>query len=260
MTENEWLNSTDPQAMLSFLREQGKLSDRKARLFAVACCRRIWDLLPNEPSRQMVEAAERYADGLVSPGELLYTHTARVDVPAAPQKEVWEADCLPMEADSLRISAILAATAAASQAAVYRGLDTDANEAAQSASLGAADALAMDRVGRTGESIDFSKYEFNVADEKALQSQLLRDIARNPFHSVALKRAWLTPTIVSLAEAAYEHRIMPAGTLDPDRLAVLADALLEAGCDDAAIIGHLRRPGAVHVRGCWCLDLLLNKG
>ena len=46
--------------------------------------------------------------------------------------------------------------------------------------------------------------------------------------------------------------------LDPDRLAVLADALEEAGCDNADLLSHLRGPGP-HVRGCWALDLLLGK-
>jgi hypothetical protein len=43
-----------------------------------------------------------------------------------------------------------------------------------------------------------------------------------------------------------------------DRLAVLADALEEAGCADADILSHLRGPGP-HVRGCWVVDLLLGK-
>jgi hypothetical protein len=46
--------------------------------------------------------------------------------------------------------------------------------------------------------------------------------------------------------------------LDRVRLAVLADALEEAGCADANLLGHLRGPGP-HVRGCFALDLLLGK-
>jgi hypothetical protein len=43
-----------------------------------------------------------------------------------------------------------------------------------------------------------------------------------------------------------------------DPFAILADALEEAGCTDAAILSHLRGPGP-HVRGCWVVDLLLGK-
>src|ERR1700760_1786645 len=60
MTRAEWLACTEPERMLAFLR--GKASDRKLRLFACACCRRIWHLLPDEPTRAVVEAVERYAD------------------------------------------------------------------------------------------------------------------------------------------------------------------------------------------------------
>ena len=55
------------------------------------------------------------------------------------------------------------------------------------------------------------------------------------------------------------NRSLPAGTLDPARLAVLADALEDAGCTDAGLLGHLRGPGP-HVRGCWAVDLLIGKG
>jgi hypothetical protein len=85
------------------------------------------------------------------------------------------------------------------------------------------------------------------------------NIFGNPFHAAALKSAWQTPTVVALAHAAYENRILPAGTLDPARLAILADALEEAGCDNADILNHCRQPGE-HVRGCWVVDLLLGKG
>src|SRR5262245_13783113 len=61
--ESQWLRSEDPLAILASLRED--LSQRKARLFAVACCRLIWDLLEDHASsRKALEFAERYADGL----------------------------------------------------------------------------------------------------------------------------------------------------------------------------------------------------
>jgi hypothetical protein len=47
---------------------------------------------------------------------------------------------------------------------------------------------------------------------------------------------------MALTTAAYDNRILPAGTLDPDRLAVLADALEDAGCDNGDILAHLRGP------------------
>jgi hypothetical protein len=75
---------------------------------------------------------------------------------------------------------------------------------------------------------------------------------------VTIDPAWQTPTLLDLAQASYDNRDLPAGTLHPDRLAVLADALEDAGCTDADILDHCRRP-AVHVRGCWVVDLLLGK-
>jgi hypothetical protein len=70
--------------------------------------------------------------------------------------------------------------------------------------------------------------------------------------------AWHDGVVVRLAQAAYEERHLPEGTLDNTRLRILADALEEAGCTDADILGHLRGPGP-HVRGCWPVDLCLGK-
>jgi hypothetical protein len=70
--------------------------------------------------------------------------------------------------------------------------------------------------------------------------------------------AWEDGTVVKIAHAAYEQCSLPSGHLDNARLAVLADALEDAGCRDADILGHLRGPG-LHVRGCWPLDLVLGR-
>jgi hypothetical protein len=64
--------------------------------------------------------------------------------------------------------------------------------------------------------------------------------------------------VTALAQSAYDERLLPSSELDPANLAVLADALEDAGCTEAAMLDHLRGPGP-HVRGCWALDLLLGK-
>ena len=63
--------------------------------------------------------------------------------------------------------------------------------------------------------------------------------------------AWRTATVTSLALAIYEERAF-------DRLPILADALEDAGCTNADILGHCRG-GGEHVRGCWVVDLVLGK-
>ena len=94
--------------------------------------------------------------------------------------------------------------------------------------------------------------------------ELLRDIfGPLPFRPIPLApsvRAWKDGCVVKLAAAAYQERKLPLGTLDSGRLAVLADALEEAGLDDQEVLHHLREQGGVHVLGCWVVDALLGKG
>src|SRR5206468_398426 len=61
MSEAEWLACSDPRPLLAEV--SGRISTRKVRLLICACCRRVWDLLADERSREAVEVAGRYADG-----------------------------------------------------------------------------------------------------------------------------------------------------------------------------------------------------
>src|SRR5207248_6194618 len=94
--------------------------------------------------------------------------------------------------------------------------------------------------------------------EQVAQIALLCDVCGHPFRPAVVRVGPLTPDVLRLARAAYEDRLLPSGSMDATRIAVLADALEESGCADAGLLGHLRSEGQ-HVRGCWAVDLLLGK-
>lgn len=89
------------------------------------------------------------------------------------------------------------------------------------------------------------------SQEAPAQTDLLREIFGNPFRPVAVDPSWLTSTAVAIAQGIYDDKAF-------DRLPILADALQDAGCENADILNHLRSPGP-HVKGCWALDLVLGK-
>ena len=92
--------------------------------------------------------------------------------------------------------------------------------------------------------------EFMRSERPALAS-LLRCIVGNPYRPSTFDPSWRTPTVSAIAEGVYADRAF-------DRRPVLADALEDAGCDQAELLAHLRGPGP-HARGCWPVDLVLGK-
>jgi hypothetical protein len=210
--------------MLEFLK--GKTSERKLRLFACASARLLWDRFPAGLLGEAVEAGERNADGLP-----------------------WEQECqmfvhllhkLPVEYGQQ----------------TGRNWFSDQTPEAVAALFGV--------IHSVGHWVGLSKIpdrqgwrEHSKATGQQ-QPDLLRDIFGNPIRPVSIDPTSRTPTVINLAIVAYEARALPSGELDTARLAVLAEALEEAGCQDADILGHLRSPGP-HVRGCWPVDLFLSK-
>jgi hypothetical protein len=220
MMEADWLAATDPQEMLAFLRDSGKATDRKLMLFAVACCRRVWHFLTDERSRKAVEVAERYADA--------------------------DRDKDPGEQLRLRRKVMSAWDAAGAD---WTFVVTDpVRWASEYSTWTATQPTPPEQSSR----------------ERLAQAAMLRDLfGPLPFRPLPA----ISPSVLAYndrlvfrqAKASYDDRLLPSGHLDPAQLAVLADALLDAGCPaDAEILPHLRGEGP-HWRGCWGVDLLLNK-
>jgi hypothetical protein len=227
MTEAEWLACDNPMPMLQFL--NGKASDRKLRLFAVACCRRLWPLLTDQRSRLAVDMAECLADGLA-------TEPERAASEAAADEATRDAILARQANDSLPEMFLLAAKAA--RYSVLQDVGTEAAGATVAAYR------LISRNPASGLS--------NRPAANATCSASLRDIFGAPFRPVPLLSDWLTSTVVALARGIYDERAF-------DRLPILADALQDTGCDNKDILSHCRGPGP-HVRGCWVVDAVLNKG
>jgi hypothetical protein len=249
MTEDEWLNCTNPHRMLDFLggevavlvdqvppqQQEAErrhllaiVSPRKRWLFGVACCRQVWDLLTVEASRQAVETAERYIDGLVD------------------YQELWRAADAAMAArDAIRVS--------------LRDANREAARRTRSAAIAAMMAVRLYWGAAADESATAARWAGLVPSLDAArvgQADLLRDIVGNPFRPTLIAPEWIAwddGVVARLAAAAYEERGFSA-----ERMGELADALRDAGCREAALLDHLRGPGP-HVRGCWAVDVLSGR-
>jgi hypothetical protein len=249
MTEAEWLACTEPQRMLQFLGATGR--DRKLRFFSLACYERVAKHVRDPRSRAAAAFAARLAEAGVA---------RRRGLPAVRERasQAWKDayDSIGRSRNGRGYSKAVAECWAADVARYT--VHADAEFAARTCSVAACTAAgyasgpARRRVG-VPES-----YELAHEMESAGLADLLRCIFGNPFRPVTVSPAWREPQVLALAQAAYDQRELPAGTLEATRLAVLADALEEAGCTDQSIITHLRGPRP-HVRGCWAVDLLLGK-
>ncbi len=247
---------------------QGKVSDRKLRLFACACCRRISSLLSTSLWRDAVEVGERYADRMATVQELRATYetddTADLPEDLAACAAVYPTDALA----AARTAASSAAEAVSGRAeaelyAAYPSVKlyspcyspedvfegTYAKALADGQPDSTARACASSAAEAAREAASSRSCEVDRAEKKQ-QCLLVRDIF-NPFRPVTLDPAWLTPKVVALAQAIYDERSF-------GRLPELGDALAEAGCSDAEVLGHCRGAGP-HVRGCWVVDCVLGK-
>jgi hypothetical protein len=251
MTEAEWLGSTNPVAMLEHLGRQPR--SRKHRLFALACCHRCRRFITDPRSLAALEFAERHIEAGVA------GRRGRQAIEDAAAQVYTEQDVVRnrlLVEDPVKLTEVLIAIGGtiAAQRLVSLGDDSQtATLVAEFLDGSVADEWTLHNHGDK----PYDWHEEAQEPELVAQAELVRDIFGNLFRPVVLDPSWLTRIVVSLARSAYDDRILPSGELDPQRLTILADALEEAGCADAMILGHLRGPGQ-HVRGCWLVDLCLG--
>lgn len=253
MSEEVWQSATVPLPMLDLPR--GRAVARKLRLFACACVRRCWHLAPDPSCQAAVEMAERFAEGLSDEQELIAAERViRAAFPPKPIPYPWVA-----------FAAVLANTTSeetmnvAEDDAWENALEEGVSEIRTDDLVMAAARAAAGSASYFASMCPDSRPQRDA--ESAWQASCLREVFGNPFRPVTIDASWLVwnaAAVVKLAQVIYDERELPSGQLDAGRLGALAHALEEAGCSKAEILSHCRLAGS-HVRGCWVVDLLLDK-
>jgi hypothetical protein len=235
MSEGRWLDGLDPEPMLEAL--HGQISPRKLRLIACAACRYVWSYLGDERTRNAVEVAERFADGMESAETLAH---------ASPESQGVFSDM------DMAGSQFLFATSAVNCACWADG--SDLYEVVKRC-LVAAVHVGVYQAGRdvdSGKIPNPPNWEMLVKKrEKGRMARLVREVAGNPFKPIAFAAQWQTDSVRAIASTAYAERRFE---LLPD----LATSLEAAGCKNKLILEHCRDPRP-HYRGCWAVDLVLGK-
>jgi hypothetical protein len=255
MIETEWLACAEPVNMLEYVLK-GRASERKLRLFACACCRLRYRSMPCDGMVEVIDLAERCADELTTSESkdkmIEQLNNSCTQITQNDEREdLWKYRCLCWE------NAFFAALAVID-------CNTPRNEQVSAGWLRCLFGNPLPRQESRRQS------SFVVATSRFLKvaaTGLIKLMASSPIRSATLEPAtpepvvplpvvtlnpsWLTSTVIALAQQMYDSR-------DFSPMPILADALQDAGCDNEEILNHCRQPGE-HVRGCWVVDLLLDR-
>jgi hypothetical protein len=329
MNETKWLTGSDGDEMLDFAAD--RFTPRQWLLISAAHVRRLWDLLPEGPLRDALDAAEMAEQPLSAKERSAWEKKIAAAIPGAveaaqqAQREIVksadldsadvEGPVLDRPTQSAPAFPLFRAASnharqsierigeALTQAASAVGLlfsepNDEMFDAVQNASSQAADtrvranqfaadsmrlkqegddtadratpktrrveeSKALEFVRRIEEGRNQSAGDWSEEEkrEKAARKQLarvLREVIGNPFKPPRFEDSWRTTTAVEVAKSIFNERAF-------DRLPLLADALLDADCDEEQILRHCRgteiglKEPVQHIRGCWVVELVLGR-
>jgi hypothetical protein len=222
MTEAEWLKSDDVTPMFEAARSMAGWSRRLAVLFGAACVRHTPGAAEQDLPSQAADAVERAADS----GD--WTEVAQLHHKAGRR-------CSQVVTDSVPHFWALAALR-----------------------------LTDDDVAHWGMHVPFFLRRARSPRSKngprplrRAYAALLRDVAGNPYQcwrgtQPTFRPDWRTDAVIALAKGIYELREFTS-------MPILADALQDAGCEQPDLLAHCRDAKNPHVRGCWVVDLVLER-
>jgi hypothetical protein len=239
MNDDEWLNGTDPFALLGTRYEvhtHGSVEpqDRLSRTYAVACARRpaVWGRLP-AVSRVLVDLAEEFVDarGSGRAREAVGQIALRLMNGDGEDEDLTEA--------AANLNRFLAAAGRP-----VRDLSARPDVPADSDEWRGLAALVYLPFDAHTPNFRWVPREYHSAD-------LVREVFGYPHRRIRFDPQWRTTTVLTLARGIYDRSEFAS-------LPILADALQDTGCAEEDILAHCRDPNRVHVRGCWVLRMVLN--
>src|SRR5262245_2263154 len=233
MTEKEWENESDLQRMLVFAHDLS--TERKLRLFACACCRTVWELFDPQKGQRAIEIVERYVDGNCTTSEF---EAVRQESSAILNEATVQEEQAPDDGSPASFQIGLAHRCASLVARAIDPCGFWVNPFVN-------DGIRRTRVDSVSHWVVDCEYFKNWLRRRkkltkrardAIRSHhrgIIRDIFGNPFRPVQFDPRWRTSNVVDLARTIYDERAF-------ERLPILADALLDVGCDSDDILSHCR--------------------
>jgi hypothetical protein len=220
-------------------------------LFAAACLRRAGELFQDKDCLDLAEVYEWHADHAQGPEEIrsaLWAVRSKLqnsaDQISETARSLVMSNWTPHDANGTGSFVSDLAWGVASKIAAVSLAETRAH----------ADEEEQWLWGFCGGPPD-AEWQGTRRQESNEQASLLREVVNNPFRPslgpTSSVKTWNDGTIPKIAQGIYSDRAFA-------RMPILHDALLDAGCNDEALLSHCRNPEG-HVRGCWALDQILAR-